>query len=371
MAYDVMIIGAGPVGSYLATLLARDFNVLVVEQKSSFGEKACTGIIGAESYEKLGLPKKAVLNAFRGAKFYSKIQSFKIERKSPQAYMVDRRVLERELARKAILKGAEYSLSTKFLEFKNGRALLQKHSDVFEVEAKVYIGADGVHSRVAQAIGAKSKGEFLPGFEMEIIGNFDNPDFVEVWVDKELNEDFFFWVAPIDENLARVGTIGRLDSLYKFLKIRMLTDKSAIEFKAGSVGIGVRKPWVRRNVALVGDAALQLKPLTAGGIAYGMFCAHALAYALKEGDLKRYEKICSDIKREISFGLRARKLFKALNQEQMEKIFELLSTKEAREVIEQTADFDEHAKTIKALLKHPRLLAKALKITPMLIRYLL
>ncbi|RLF78401.1 NAD(P)/FAD-dependent oxidoreductase, partial [Thermococci archaeon] len=60
-----------------------------------------------------------------------------------------------------------------------------------------------------------------------------------------------------------------------------------------------------------------------------------------------------------------------LNQEKIEDIFEILGSREAVEVIEQTADFDEHAKTIKALLKHPKLLAKLLKISPTLIRYLL
>lgn len=369
--YDVMIIGAGPVGNYLASLLASRLKVFVIEQKGSFGGKACTGIIGAESYEKLGLPKKAVINSFRGARFYSKIQSFEIERKTPQAYLVDRKILEKELAREAIKKGAEYSLETRFMGFKNGRALLQKHGELFEVEAKFYVGADGVSSRVAKEIGARTKGEFLPGFEMEVVGNFERKEFVEVWVNKELNKDFFFWVAPIDEGLARVGTIGKLDSLYAFMKMRMLKESSAVEFKAGSVGIGVRKPWVKGNVALVGDAALQLKPLTAGGIAYGMFCAHGLAYAIKQGNLKLYENICKDIKREIAFGLRARKLFRNLNQEKIEDIFEILGSREAVEVIEQTADFDEHAKTIKALLKHPKLLAKLLKISPTLIRYLL
>ncbi|WP_297504644.1 NAD(P)-binding protein, partial [Thermococcus sp.] len=67
MRYDVLIIGAGPVGSYLANLLAREFSVAVVERKGSLGGKACTGIIGAENYERLGLPESAVLNKLRGA----------------------------------------------------------------------------------------------------------------------------------------------------------------------------------------------------------------------------------------------------------------------------------------------------------------
>ncbi len=83
MRYDILIIGGGPVGNYLASLLARDFNVAVVERKTSFGGKACTGIIGgAENYERLGLPEKAVLNRLRGAVF---IQRYRVSksRESP------------------------------------------------------------------------------------------------------------------------------------------------------------------------------------------------------------------------------------------------------------------------------------------------
>lgn len=371
MDYDVLIIGAGPVGSYLANLLGRDFKVAVVEQRTSFGEKACTGIIGAESYEMLRLPGKAIINKFRGASFYSKIINFEISRKEPQAYMVDRKILERELAQRAVKKGVEYFLGTKFLGFKNRRAVLQRFNERFEIEARFYVGADGVNSRVAKEINARTDAEFLGGYEIEIVGNFERTDFVEVWVNKEINEDFFFWVAPINESLARVGTMGRLDPLFKFLGMRGLKETKIVELKTGTVALGIRRPWIKGNIALVGDAALQLKPLTAGGIAYGMLCSHALAYSLINARTGDYEKLCKDVRKEIAFGLRARRLFKYLSQEQIERIFEILSTREARQLIEEVADFEEHAKTIRALIKHPKLLAKVLKVTPMIIRYLL
>lgn len=370
MKYDVAIIGGGPVGNYLANLLAGEFKVALIEAKTSFGGKACTGIIGAENYEKLNLPREAILNEFRGAVFYSRIQSFEIRRKTPQAYMVDRKILEKTLAEKAVRNGAEYYMGTRFLGFKNGKALVQRFNERFEIEADFYVGADGVSSKVAQEIGARAEAEFLSGYEVEVVGDFKRKDFVEVWVNKDINEEFFMWVAPVNESLARVGTFGDYDSLMRFLKLKLLKETQIVEIKAGNVGFGFRRPWVKENVALVGDAALQIKPLTAGGIVYGMLCAHALRYAIRRNNLAMYEKLCGDIKKQIAFGLRVRKLFKDLNQEKIEKLFEVLSTREAIEVIENYADFDDHKKTITALVKHPRLLAKALKVTPMLLRYL-
>ena len=43
MKYDVLIIGGGPVGNYLANLLAGDFSVAVVERKGSFGGRPAPG----------------------------------------------------------------------------------------------------------------------------------------------------------------------------------------------------------------------------------------------------------------------------------------------------------------------------------------
>ncbi|NJE05542.1 NAD(P)/FAD-dependent oxidoreductase [Thermococcus sp. M36] len=369
MKYDVLIIGGGPVGNYLASLLARDFSVAVVERKGSFGGKACTGIIGAANYERLGLPEEAVLNRLRGAAFYSRIQSFEIERKTPQAYLVDRKVLEKSLAERAVRRGAEYYMATTFQGFKNGKAVLQHLGERLEVEADFYVGADGVSSTVAKAIGAKTNAEFLSGYEVEVVGDFKK-DFVEVWVNKDLNGDFFMWVAPVNEELARVGTLGSIEALNRFLRVRMLRPTSIVEFKAGSVGFGWRKPWVRGNVALIGDAALQIKPTTAGGIVYGMFCAHALRRALLDGRPGEYERGCSFVKKQISFGLRFRRVFKGMSQEDIERVFEVLGTEEAREVIETQADFDDHVKTAKAILRRPKLLAKLIRISPSIVRYL-
>ena len=369
MRYDVLIIGGGPVGNYLANLLAGEMRVAVVEKKGSFGGKACTGIIGSKNYRRLGFPDDAIINELRGATFYSRIQSFEISRSSTQAYVVDRKILERKLAERAVEKGADYYLKATFQGFKNGKAVIQQIGERLEIDAEFYVGADGVNSTVAKAIGTNTEAEFLSGYEVEVVGNFRR-DFVEVWINKDMNPEFFFWVAPVNEKTARVGTFGSLSSLREFLRIRGLRPTSILEFKSGSVGLGWRKPWVRDNVALVGDAALQIKPTTAGGIVFGTFCAHALAKAILNGNLGEYDKLCRSIKKQIGFGLKFRRAFLGMSQEDIERVFEVLGSKEAREVIESQAEFDDHVKTAKAILKRPRLLAKLIKISPSIVRYL-
>ncbi len=177
-----------------------------------------------------------------------------MERKSPQAYLVDRKALERWLAERAVERGGvDYYMATTFLGFRNGRAVLQRLGERIEVEADFYVGgADGVNSTVAKAMGgAQTRAEFLSGYEVEVVGSFRR-DFVEVWVNREVNPDFFLWVAPVNERIARVGTFGSIEALNRFLRMRMLRPTSVVEFKAGSVGFGTRKPWAKGNVALVG-----------------------------------------------------------------------------------------------------------------------
>ncbi|MDI3475204.1 MAG: hypothetical protein PWQ79_1847 [Thermococcaceae archaeon] len=371
MRYDVLIIGGGPVGNYLANLLGDDgFRVAVVERKGAFGGKACTGVIGAKNFKRLGFPEEAILNELKGAIFYSRIQSFEVGRPTTQAYVVDRRTLERRLAEEAVAKGVDYYMSTSFIGFKEGRAIVQRPGERMEVEASFYVGADGVNSTVAKSIGTTSQAEFLTGYEVEVLGSFE-PDKVEVWVNKDVNPDFFFWVAPISEKIARVGTFGSLRAFRDFLRIKGLKETSAVEYKAGTIGLGWRKPWVRGNVALLGDAALQIKPTTGGGIVFGAFCAHALRKAINNGDLSQYEKLCREIKKQVSFGLKLRKAFRELSQDDIERIFEVLGSREGIEVIESQAEFDDHFKTAKAIIKRPKLLARLIRISPGLIRYLL
>ena len=64
-------------------------------------------------------------------------------------------------------------------------------------------------------------------------------------------------------------------------------------------------------------------------------------------------------------------MFRSLSQDDIEKVFEVLGSREAREVIENQADFDDHVKTAKAILKRPKLLARLIRISPAIVRGLL
>jgi flavin-dependent dehydrogenase len=70
--YDIGIIGAGPVGSYIAYKMSKlGHNVLVFDKKHHAGQDiCCTGIIGKECLDLLDLDNEIVLRKANSATFF-------------------------------------------------------------------------------------------------------------------------------------------------------------------------------------------------------------------------------------------------------------------------------------------------------------
>jgi flavin-dependent dehydrogenase len=61
--HDVIVVGAGPVGSYTAYLLAKaGLDVGIFERNPVIGKDVnCTGIVSGECLKKFDLPEEAIL----------------------------------------------------------------------------------------------------------------------------------------------------------------------------------------------------------------------------------------------------------------------------------------------------------------------
>ena len=150
-----------------------------------------------------------------------------------------------------------------------------------------------------------------------------------------------------------IGTISPnpYQELNSFIE-RLGIKGDVLEKNAGAIPIGTCQ-LVKGNVALLGDAACQVKPITSGGIYYGMKSAEILLDAIKEGDLSLYEKRWTEeFEREIRICLLARNVLENMDEDVLKKIFAY--AKENIKLIEKTGDFENHSSVIWGVVMNPR-----------------
>jgi digeranylgeranylglycerophospholipid reductase len=190
---------------------------------------------------------------------------------------------------------------------------------------------------------------------------------------------FFAWLVPTAPGMGRVGLLARRDAGLHLKKwLQLLAGKGKIagtDFQPNYAAIPLKPPartYGERMIA-VGDAAGQVKPVSGGGIYYGLIgaeiAAGILCRALTEDDLSakslsRYERAWrKKLGGEIRTGYRARQLFERMSDQQIDRLFKLIKAGGIDEALLKAPNvsFDWHGRTIRALLKY-QVVAKTMGI---------
>src|SRR5258707_7551861 len=107
---DVLIVGPGPGGLFLAARLAeRGIRTLVCEEHSRVGDPVhCTGVLSADSFGRFDLPTVATLNQLADVRFVSP-GGIAVDYRTPAplATVIDRPAFDRALAVRAEAAGAQ------------------------------------------------------------------------------------------------------------------------------------------------------------------------------------------------------------------------------------------------------------------------
>ncbi len=321
-SYDVVVIGAWPAGSVAARRAAEGgLKTLLIEKRQEIGTPVrCAEAIGAD-LAKPFLPYDprwvdATIQAF--AIHNSRGDSIQLPPAEP-TLVVNRKVFDYELALVAARAGAEVRTSSAAvgLVIEEGAVKgvrIESLGRAQEVQARLVVAADGTESQAARWAGLKTVpplADYYLGIEFLLAGMRGkmNPQVCEYHLDRSMAPGGYLWVFPKSEDTANVGLVigadqggdaSALSYLERFVTLHY-PETSVMAVIAGGIAVtGALKSLVTDGLVVVGDAAHQADPLTAGGICLGMIGAdmamQVAVPALQRGDvraarLQEYEKL--------------------------------------------------------------------------------
>ncbi len=369
MNVDVLVIGAGPAGGTLSLLLAKSgLNVLMVDSKKSVGKKSCSGILGYECLKELPVRTDPfVISEIKMGVFESP-GGVEIEFEGNIAKVVDRVSLDREIVEAALSHGARIRLGSRFIGIEDKKAIIWNENGSERISYRYLVGADGVHSKVRDVLGLQAKEPYI-GIQVFSEEKMIPDDRFKVRIKRGSR---FLWIYPWRDR-SRVGALGKsTDPIMKWVRGEV---PNFLEKEVAAIPSTPLKHFQKGNVALVGDAAGQVKPLSRGGIYLGVKGARLLASSILESYERDLPLIEGSYQKEwwklfgfeIKAGLAFRNVLDRMNPRELDSLFFLLKGYEKR-----VSSFDiDHQLTsvitsinasdfLRAALSKPKLLLKLL-----------
>ena len=124
----IAIIGAGPSGSYLASMLSKaGKDVSLVEEHPEVGHPIqCTGILSSSSDSlNIKIPEKLVVNKIKRVELISPNNNSKTFKLNEPDLILDRREFDKFLSDKAVENGAKLLLQNRFVGYEENKLSLR------------------------------------------------------------------------------------------------------------------------------------------------------------------------------------------------------------------------------------------------------
>ena len=387
--YNVVVVGAGPAGSLTAkTAAEKGLDVLLIERNPEIGVPVkCAEGVSKEIEQFVEIEPRWVCAALKGMILYGPDGTevvLSVADTEEMGYVVDRKLFDKSLARKAAHAGAEVRVKT--------RACGVIHEDGYvkgvyanaagehiRIYADVVVGADGVESQVGRWGGIDTR---LPVTDIGICAQFlmcdidVNKDYFETFFGDTIAPNGYAWVFPKGEDCANVGlgisgeVSGENHRALDYLKTFVTNKFPEGELLAtiyGAVPLsGPVYETVANGLLLVGDAARHVNPVNGGGILQalkgGAIAGDVIAKAVHEKNvskrrLREYERRWRrDFGRVLEAGLKMKNILTRLNNQELAKFFQSL----AGEIT--VNEYSERACMKEVIKKNPRILFTLLRM---------
>ncbi|MDP6511363.1 MAG: NAD(P)/FAD-dependent oxidoreductase [Dehalococcoidia bacterium] len=374
--WDVIIVGAGPVGSYLASRLAGwGLSTLMLEEHPYIGRPSCcSGIVGASCLSTFPISPRVILREASSATFFSPSgRTLRTAMPHPIAFIVDRPSLDQSMAERAQEMGAVLRLGTGVRGVEvNGEGVTVKvgNSGNDGLHARAVVLSPGFPSSLPEAAGLGQIARWGIGAQAEVPVN--GLEETEVYLGQGIAPGFFAWLVPTTPGKALAGVISSQPGPYLQTLLKDLHQRGKIKSQESQIclrriAFSPRSRTYGARVLAVGEAAGQVKVTTGGGIFYGLICAEEAAQTLKRaigsGDLSSrslavYEKAWkSRLGTELKVGAWARNLYGKLSDQRIDDIFARVQGSDIVSTVTAMDDFsfDWHSPAIVQALKHQAL----------------
>lgn len=359
--YDVLVAGGSVAGLLTARELAsRGISVVVVEEHHEIGTpEHCGGMVSAQGLNKLGImPDSNVFQNFVTKTIItSPFSRVELNSENQNVIVIDRRALDKQIAHQAQRAGAviRTRCSFKSIGSDGTKRFIAKTTDG-DISCRYFVDARGIAS-----LASSGRENFLPSAQFEIYASWIKDDIVQVTFDSDLYPGFFAWIIPTGQGIGKVGVAGRginvSTALKDFVESRGERYSTIRKIFAPIWIGGAIDSFVTGKTILVGDAAGQTKPSTAGGIyscgIAGILAGRAIAETInlnEDSALKVYEQEWRNLfQNEFRKMTMARKVLERLDNKALDEIINSLTEHKLREIIEST-DFDYHSNVLSLIL---------------------
>lgn len=359
--YDAIVAG----GSVSGLLAAREIassgaSVAVIEEDAEIGTpEHCGGLVSIAGIQNLGLvPDSASIEneRIRRARILSPSSGFEIAAEKQKVLVLDRRAFDKQIAFQAQKNGAEVRVkcSVRSLE-KNGQGFVVKTTEG-DFYCNYFVDARGVASIIS-----RNREGVLQSAQYEVYAPWIESDTIEVVFDSEMYPGFFAWIIPTGRGSGKVGVAGKginaANALNAYMD-RKGPGYSVVRKVYAPIWVdGPIEKFIVDRTIIVGDAAGQSKPTTAGGIYTcgmgGLLAGRAIADSIRNNSdsmLASYEeKWRSIFGAEFDKMLMVRHMMERLDNKAIDQLFAAIP-KDKLEEASATGDFDFHSAAIAKIL---------------------